>query len=153
MNRYIRFILIFFFLIIICNIVNTYCKYQSNNSFNNSIAIAKWEVDTNINNEILNLVSNNNVQDYIVNISYKSDVASDYQIILSNIPEGIKVSLNDDMYINSDNNHQIVFNAGIINATKEQVNIADTLHFISTLDSDNLSNYKIQIEVVFNQKR
>ena len=118
---------------------------------NNNIAIAKWEIKPDINNKILNLVSNNTTQDYEINIAYTSEVASNYQIILSNIPKGIKVSLNSSQIFTPDNNNQIIINAGTIKPSNNQINITDSLRFISTLEADNLSDYIIGIEVIFNQ--
>lgn len=151
MKKYIKLILIFIFLLLFTTILNTYCKYQNNMKLNNNIAIAKWEIKPDINNIILNLVSNNTTQDYEINIAYKSEVASNYQIILSNIPKGIKVSLNSSQIFTPDNNNQIIINAGTINPSNSQINITDSLRFISTLEADNLSDYIIGIEVIFNQ--
>ena len=151
MKKYIKLILIFIFLLLFTTILNTYCKYQNNMKLNNNIAIAKWEIKPDINNKILNLVSNNTTQDYEINIAYKSEVASNYQIILSNIPKGIKVSLNSSQIFTPDNNNQIIINAGTINPSNNQINITDSLRFISTLDADNLSDYIIGIEVIFSQ--
>lgn len=151
MKKYIKLILIFIFLLLFTTILNTYCKYQNNMKLNNNIAIAKWEIKPDINNKILNLVSNNTTQDYEINIAYTSEVASNYQIILSNIPKGIKVSLNSSQIFTPDNNNQIIINAGTIKPSNNQINITDSLRFISTLEADNLSDYIIGIEVIFNQ--
>ncbi len=150
MKKYIHFLLIYFVIFSFNIIVNTYSKYNNNLLINKSIAIAKWNIEASLPNETLDLVSGSNIEDYIINISYKSEVASNYIIKLTNVPDEIEVSLNNNSYISS-NNNQIIIDVRTINSSKEILNIQDTLHFKSTLATPNLLNHPIQIEVIFNQ--
>ena len=149
MKKYISVLLIYLFLF--SNMEIIYSKYNHSIKMKNNIAIAKWDIKTDIHEDKLELVSGNNIQDYIINITYNSEIAFNYEIILSNIPPGLIVALNDTSYISPNSDNQIIFKSEKISTAYSSTTIKDILHFKTALDTDNFYYYKLNIEIKFYQ--
>ena len=146
------FLIMYIFLISNIFITKTYSKIVSSVSRKGNLAVAKFNVSAMFSNESLNLISGNNIESYMLNVINNSEVAINYSIVISNVPDGITVSLDDGVFIDPDSNHQIKFISGKLIPTKDSATKSHLLHFKSLLDLNNLFNYEMQIEVVFTQE-
>lgn len=148
-KKFIIFLMIYVFYLAPYLIITSYSKYESMIKKESSVAIAKWEVSASIPDATLNIISENGYQEYNVDITNNSEVSINGFIILSDIPDGILVSINDSEFINSDINHQIKYN---IELNKESSSNYQ-LRFKSKLSSPNLNDYEVNIDVLLNQRR
>lgn len=147
-KKFIIFLTIYVFYLTPYLIINSYSKYEGIINKEGSIAIAKWDVSAIIPDTTLNIISENNYQDYIISITNNSEVKVNGFIILSDIPDGILVELNDSEFRYPDRNHQIKFS---IELNKDS-SFNYQLRFKSDIDSPNLNNYETNIDVILNQE-
>ena len=78
-------------------IINTSAKYTSTTQGNSNVSLAKWNVlaEPVTASNTLNVVVGNNAVDYMMRVTNNSDVSCSYTITISNVPNGLKVSLDD----------------------------------------------------------
>ena len=138
-------------IILLCSFISvSYAIYRSSTSGTATIQGASWSVSTSGNNDTINLTSGSTQQAYTLTVNNNSEVDVSYSISLSNLPDGVKVKLDNNSYVQEDNN-QITFNdinALFVNKTTTRNH---TLTFTSILDAEEVSNQQISINVLFKQ--
>lgn len=105
-------------------VIRTYSKFSSSVDKTGSLSIAKWDVLANIPTEDINLVAGNNIDTYTLTVTSKSEVATNYSIVISNLPIGVQVALDNNNYKNVSSgkvqfNNVGSFNANASNTSKE----------------------------------
>ena len=149
-RRILTFLCIYFVLFATNYSMSTFSRYQSDGVSNASAGVAKWEVSVNQTSasNTLNIVSGDNVaQSYKIKVESNSDVTVSYNIILSNLPDEIMVSLDGGTYQTPVNNEITFTNVGIFavsDTTKEREHI---LYFKAPIDSDIPSTNEIDVDV------
>lgn len=130
-------------------------KYKSNINGLNSTRIAKWNVGTDVAsnpNNSLSIISENNTPSYILEVNSTSEVASSYYIVLSNVPPGLEVKLdNKQNYQRPINNTIIISDVGSFTASDSITTKRHTLTFNDPLTTSNTGNNEIKIDVIFEQ--
>ena len=150
-KKYIVFLLIYFMFFSLYFTSTTMSKYVTEEVItSNSLQVAKWDVDADSSSDKnIVLVSGDEVtnkQSYFIEVTSNSEVAADYKIVISNLKEGVVVSLDNGAYItpiagkavlsnsncsfnandtNSIHNHKIMFkaNEGAPSAEKDNLNV------------------------------
>ena len=157
-NDYIKIVIcILAILLMFVLISNTYfnAKYKSKINSNNNVTIAKWNVSTNVTdntNNNLSIISENSKPSYIVKVNSTSEVATSYSIILSNVPTGLEVKIDNNDYQKPDHN-TITFNdVGTFAANDETTTHNHILTFNDPLTTNNIGDSVINIDVLFEQK-
>ena len=139
-----------------CLLSNTYviAKYNSSIGISGERSVSIWNVniDTSDNgSDNLNIVSGNLSASYIIKVSSLSEVSTTYSIILTNVPNGLEVKLDNGSYQTVVNN-TVQFND--VDMFLVSGNISEYTHVLSFNDPLNTSNSglsSIDIDVVFNQ--
>lgn len=144
-------------LLIFILISNSYfhAKYKSSMNSLNSVNIAKWNVSTDVAdnpNNNLSIISENNEPSYVLEVNSTSEVASSYYIVLSDVPTGLEVKLdNKPTYQRPINNTIIISDVGSFTASDPITTKRHTLTFNDPLTTSNTGNNVIKIDVIFEQ--
>ena len=133
-------------------IINTSAKYTSNIQGDSSGSVASWNIVVTpvTASNTLNVVVGNNAVDYSIRVTNNSQVSCSYTITVSNVPNGLKVSLDDGTEQLPVNNVVTFENVGsfiIGSATQERTH---KLSFSADLNTNSF-NDDIDINVTFTQ--
>ena len=138
-------------------ISNSYflARYNSSIQGTDNVSVACWNVNADISNnenDSLSLVSDNTAAEYKIKITSESEVSTKYSIILSNVPNGLEVKLDDDEdYIIVTDNGITFDNVGSFKVNDEETEHIHTLTFNDPLKSNNIGDYNINIDVIIEQ--
>ena len=153
-KRIIDFLIIYFLVFTLNFTTNTFSKYVGRIDGNGKMNIAKWEVtvDNEISNKTINLVSGNTTQDYSFDVISNSEIATNYAVILTNVPNDIKVSI-DGHDLKAPINNRIEFeNVGSFEANDTSNINTHTLRFETTIDTEIQNNTNINLNIIFEQE-
>lgn len=147
---------IIYLILILITVTNSYllAKYTSAISGHNNTNIAKWEVsyDTSDNNsDTLSLVSGNTTQNYILKVTSTSEVSAGYSIKLSNIPNGMRVKIDNGTYKTPVNSVIEFEDIGSFSGSDINTTFAHTLTFDAPIESNISSTNNININMTFTQ--
>ena len=129
-------------------------KYRTKVSGTDTVRIAKWkfDVDTSSNASELYVVSENDngTNTYDITITNESEVSSSYALVLSNVPVGLQVKLDNGIYRSTNDGVITINNAGsfLVNGETSHTH---TLTFKDLLSSSNQGDMEIHLDVVFEQ--
>ena len=156
-KKFMTFLLIYFVLFISYFSVITLSKYVGKINKPSTMVIAKWDVslDTSDNaSNALNLTigDTNTNPSYILKITSISEVIASYSIVLSNLPDGLEVKIDDQNYRAQENNTIIFENVGYINVNDDTKTKVHTLTFYVPIGSDTITDSEFNVDVVFNQE-
>ena len=117
-----------------------------------SLSVAKWDISVDGAGNGVVLVAGGPVKTYTLTVTNDSDVACDYIIELSNIPNGVWVGLDENELQEPDADGKVSFTdigntLDLSNRTKEH-----KLKFSAELESDAVSDDNIDVNVLFTQK-
>ncbi len=134
---------------------NTTSKYKSEANASSSAKVAKWDVSitpvTQTNS--FNMVAGNTAPiEYTVRVNSNSEVSSIYSIVVSNIPNNVKVSLDGGLEQIPTNNTVTFQNAGMLNVGSTNTYNDHRLVFDAPIEASAVSNNSINIQVEFIQK-
>ena len=156
-KKFVFFFSLYFILLTSYFTVHTFSKYLDVIQKQGTVNVAKWNVsidgETNSSLDIIsgNLQDNLEQQSYILTVTSTSEIASDYSILITNVPEGIEVKINDDI-IEENNNEILIENVGSFNANDVNSTHNHILTFIDPTSAQEISNQEISIDVIFTQK-
>ena len=146
------------FLILISNTF-ILSKYSSGiNAVSPEKKVAKFDVSINTTDnasDTLTMLSGTTEATYIVKVVSRSDISANYSIVLSNVPNGLQVSLDNGTY-QTPVNSTITF-AGVnctgcsFTANDSITEHTHTLKFYDLLNSNNTGNKSVNIDVMFSQ--
>lgn len=155
LRRRITDFLILYFLVFTLNFTtNTFSKYVGRIDGNGTMDIAKWDVsvDDEISSKSISLVSGNTTQEYTFDVISNSEIATKYNVILTNVPSDVKVSI-DGNNLKTPTNNRIEFNnAGSFEANDTSNTNTHTLRFETTIDTEIQNNTNINLNIVFEQE-
>ena len=152
-KKFIVFLFIYFILFTSYYAFSTLSKYTSVFSSSNQISVARFNVSIDSNNENISMIAGNGGSSttYTVTVTSLSEVATHYAIVLTNVPSGVKVKLDNGNFI-SETNTTITFNnAGIFAPNDANSTRTHTLTFMAEIGTATQSNESINLDVVFTQ--
>ena len=117
-------------------------------------SIARWYVtyDTSDNeSDTINLVSGNGPKNYIVKVISTSEVAATYSIVLTSVPTGLQVKLDNGAYQTPVNNRIEFNNAGSFIANDSNTEHTHTLTINAPIETNISGSNSIGINITFNQ--
>ncbi len=131
---------------------DTISKYKSTVQDTTTASVAKWDVSIEpiSASNVINMVTGGASQDYLIKVKSLSEVSSYYSIIVTNIPNDVKVSIdNGTEYTPSDNT--ITFtNVGAFDINNNIKERQHKLTFNAPLESS-AANANISIQAAFTQ--
>ena len=144
---------VFLFLFLVVPRYYTYSRYNDSKGANGKIGIALWDVsiDTTISSDTMNVVSGNGTQSYSFKVESQSEVATQYTIEISNIPNDIEVSLDGGSYQTPYNNKVVFANAGSFAVNQANAENTHTLTIRAPIDTSSASVSQASIQVKFSQ--
>ena len=150
-------ICLFLCLILLTSYVTMYTlsKYMKVINKSGETSVAKWVVslDTAENvSDTLNVVAGNTTQEYKIKVTSTSEVASNYSVILLNIPDGVQVSIDNSSFVSAQDNKIKFNNVGSFNVNEENTSKEHILTFRAPLGTSSVTNNGIDIKVEFVQK-
>lgn len=110
--------------------------------------VAEWSVSATSASDDLDLLAGGEAQSYILSVASTSDVACEYAITVSNVPEGVKVGVDGIAPAAADANGEIVFDGYSLNVRDSRDH---TLVFKASLDAGAMTDHDIDIDVEFAQ--
>ncbi len=133
----------------------SYAIYTGNGEISGNIISADWNVtlnQTGIDNH-LSVLANEGTTTYDLRIVSNSSVDVVYSIVISNLPTGVSVKLdNNANYIEQSASHEIIIpNAGTINYTGSRVTKTHTLTFKAATGATIVEDQQINIDVIARQ--
>lgn len=148
------FLKIYFIILTFSFSVLTLSKYVSKVEGDGGLKVAKWEVklDTNLSSDTFTVVMGNGSQNYKLKVYSTSEVGVSYSIVLSNIPNGVQVSLDGATPLTPTNNKITFSNVGQFDANGAIKSREHTLSFSAILGSNEISDTDINMDVVFIQR-
>lgn len=151
-KKIITFIIIFFVVFFSCFLVNkTFSSYRSNIIGSGETDIAKWELLINGDDNSINLVPGGSAVDYILKVTSKSNVSSNYSIELSNLPSDVKVSLDNSAYRVPVNGVITFSNCGDLDATSSSAYNNHTLSFMAINGASSVMDREVNIDIIAEQ--
>ncbi|MBR7041873.1 MAG: hypothetical protein IKI04_00045 [Bacilli bacterium] len=116
------------------------------------VSFARWDVSADFDlNGSMHLVPNSGTSSYSIVVSSDSEVDTDYSIIVSNIPSGVQVKLDNDEFqpysstVTFSNAGTILYGAGVNSATH-------TISFRANTGAPFVNNQSVGVNVEFKQK-
>lgn len=148
-----NFLLLYFMFFTLYFTTITLSKYIGKINGNTiPVSVAKWEVALSTTTDTLDIVSGNNTQSYILKVTSTSEVAIDYSLIMSNLPDEIEISIDNGEYNNPTNNELVFNNIGSFDACDTNSLNEHVITFKAPLDSNIESVNEINLDVIFIQK-
>ena len=134
---------------------SSFALYRNLINPNGSIATASWNVTLNQEHEDNNLYivagDDNSTASYTVNITSTSEVDIDYSIIVDDIPQGVKIKLDDGDYL-TPTNHKIIYaDIGIINYSDENKTKSHTVTFKADSNAEIIIDDEVNVNVKVKQ--
>ena len=127
----------------------SYAKYKASTSGTTEIALASWSVSIAGGNNSITVTSGGATTDITLTTTNNSEVDVTYSLILSNVPSGVSVKVDNGTYYAEQNNSITIPNIGTlaVNGTNTH-----TLTFKADLDATEVENQQIGVDVEFKQK-
>ena len=152
-KKFIVFLFIYFILFTSYFAFNTLSKYASQVNTNDQVSVARFSVSATGNNANIDMIAGNSGSSltYTVTVTSTSEVAANYSIILTSVPTGVKVKLDNGSF-ESETNGTINFNnVGTFNANDSNSTRTHTLTFMAEIGTTTQSNTSIGLDVIFTQ--
>ncbi len=154
-KKNIIFLIVFMIPVFLLCIYTVFAIFRNETAGNANLQLAKWEVEVESPDSELNLVSGVTNQTYTLKVKNLSDVDIDYKIVISGLPDGVKVRLDDSLTFQAPTDGVITFDDAekmsilYSDSTKEKTH---TLEFKSEVETREIRNKEINIDVVAKQK-
>ncbi len=127
----------------------TYSLYRSGSGGTASLASATFSVQLAGENQNISIMPGNTTQNYIVTVTNGSEVDVSYKIVITNLPTGSQIKLDNGSYVTETSGEVVFNNVGTILYGGSPVN--HTLTFNSSLTGEEVTNQSISIDVEFKQ--
>ena len=144
---------IFLILFVFCTI-QTFAIFRKSGSGTGSITTATWNVtrSQSQSGDSIEITPGVDTDNYLLTVSSSSEVDVVYSIIISNLPNGVEVDLdNSGDYRQADNGTIMIRPAGTINYNDSIKTKNHTLTFRATSEATPISDQEIDIDVEFKQ--
>ena len=134
---------------------DTNAQYKSAATGNDEFKTATWDVSLNqdgIDNNVSLISDGSTTQSYTLNVKSLSQVDTEYSIVIDDLPDGVKVSLDDGEYQTTSNGKVTFSNVGIIRGTDDVKEKSYVLTFKAEIGTSDVSDQEVNIDVKFRQK-
>lgn len=127
--------------------------YKSGSNSSKTISLAKWDVELNQDDEngTLSVIPNATTATYTINIEATSEVDMEYVIVVSNLPAGIEVSVDNGAYRPQSNNSITFDEDWTILYSDVDKTRSHVLTFRATSGAAAISNQNVDISVIAQQ--
>lgn len=152
--KIVKLIVLFFIIFFGFCTLHTFALYRNSKSSSGSIETATWSVtrSQSQSGDSIDVVVGGDTDTYSLTVQSNSEVDVKYKIIISNLPTGIEVDLDNTGYLTPSNgsltiqNNNTVINYNDVSKTKTH-----TLTFRAVSGASLVTNQEIDIDVEFSQ--
>lgn len=156
-KKYIVFLCLYALSFILYYSTTSLAKFATQINKTGNIGVAKWDVSLNGESsetlETITIGDDDTYQEFNLTVTSASEVGITYSAVLTNVPEGLYIIVDDDEYnpYNPQNGTITINNLGSFDASENGQSRTHKLKFIVPIGSDAFSNREIDIDVVFSQ--
>lgn len=153
-KKIIKTLLLIIALLVISYSVNTFAIFRKIGSGTGTLNTATWSVtrSQSQSGDSIDLTAGTTTDDYILTVQSNSEVDVVYSIIISNLPSGVEVDLdNSGTYLTPTSGTITINNAGTIDYNDSVKTKTHTLTFRATSGATTVSDQSINIDVQFKQ--
>ena len=154
-TRFASFLLICVIIITLSYSFGSTARYTSDVEGDSNTGVAKWNVSVApvTQTNTFNAIAGNTAPiDYTVRVTSTSEVSSSYSIVVTNIPSGVKVAIDNGTEQTPTNNSITFSNVGTFNIGDVNNYRDHIITFSVPIESNAVNNNNINIQVVFSQK-
>lgn len=148
-KKIITFIIVFF--VVVSSyffVTTTFSKARSTVAGSGETDIAKWELLIDDHEESINLLPGGEPIAYTLRLTSNSEVAGDYSIRISNLPDSVRISLDNSSYEVPSNGVIEFEDCGYFESSTTSVINDHTLSFKAISGAGNVSNRELDIDVI-----
>ncbi len=147
------FTLIYVLFIMLFLNARTISKYTGEALTDGNAVVAKWDVkvDTSITSNNISIISGTTTQDYKLQVTSESEVTCSYSIVLSNVPNDVKVAIDGGTPKTPSDNTVTFDNAGSFSINDSELTHEHTLTFSAPLEANAVTNNQINLSVMAEQ--
>ena len=151
-RRLIIFVLVYLIFITAYLSVNTLSKYVGISSGSGNIQVAKWEVSAISDSEdTMNIIAENTTAAYEVKISSTSEVGCTYSILIENVPDGVKIKIDDESAIAPSDGTITFENCGHFDANSQGTVLTHTLTVEADVSAGEINDEELNVDITFIQ--
>ena len=154
-KKYVIFLSLYFIVFISHFTIVTFAKYTSFLNREGNLSVAKWDIDfVGADNQVLPTMTigkSSTYQNYNLSITSTSEIAINYSIVISDVPTGVRVQVDDDTIYNERYNEIIIPDLGSFDADDNNVTHNHKLTLIVPLGIDTIDNQVLNMDVIFTQ--
>lgn len=148
-KKIITFIIVFFVVLSSYYFVTTtFSKARSTVVGSGETDVAKWELLIDDHEESIDLIPGGDSVTYTLRLTSNSEVAGAYSIRISNLPDSVRVSLDNGSYETPSNGVIEFSDCGSFTSSVTSVINDHTLSFKAISGASNVSNRELNIDVV-----
>ena len=152
--KIVKIIILIFIMFFCFYAVHTFALYRDSKNGSGSMKAATWSVtrSQSQSGDSIDVISGGDTDTYSLTVQSNSEVDVKYKIIISNLPTGIEVDLDNGGYLTPSNgsltiqNNNTVINYNDVSKTKTH-----TLTFRAVSGTESVLNQEIDIDVEFSQ--
>ena len=156
-KKYIAFLSVYALFFISYFTLVTLAKYTNLLNRNGNVSVAKWDVsiagDNNITLPTMIIGNSSTYQDYNLTVTSLSEVGINYSAIITNVPEGVQIQVDDGNIYNEDNNKITITNLGSFSSNDTNTTHIHKLSFIVPIGIDAITNQELDLDVIFTQNQ
>ena len=149
-KKIIKIVLLLLVVVLNSSILFTYSMFRSSKTGNGTINGATWSVSSVGNKNSITLIGGGSEETYTITVQNNSEVDLNYSILLTNIPNGVQVKLDNGNFITVSNNQITFSNVGTL--LYGAVSRNHTLTFKTSINSTEVSSQSVNVNVEFVQK-
>ena len=148
-KKIITFIIIFFVVLFSCFLVNkTFSKHTSIVIGSGETDVAKWELILDGDDNSVDLVPGGSPIDYTLRVTSNSEVSSKYSIEISNLPDTVRISLDNGEYKEPLNGTILFENSGSFISSNTSIVNNHTLSFKAISGASSVVNRELEINII-----
>lgn len=154
-KQFVLFYLMFFAFFTCSYVVLSFAKYSYTRNDTKTMNVAKFDVSyVQIeSSDTINIIADNSLFNYRFKVKNSSEVGIKYSLVVSNIPEGVKVSL-DNGTLQTPSNGVVIFeNASSIDYVDGGAYRDHTLSFSSIPEVDDSISNLVNLNILVSQKK
>lgn len=151
-NKYKSFLVLYFLCFSLFFTAETFSKFLSIINVSGSLEVAVWDVAlANPDAEDVSLIAGNTTQDFLLTVTSTSEIASNYSIVITNVPAGVSVKIDNGSEFTPENNVIIIPNVGSFEANDANSQHQHTITVIASIDTGVLDKEQLSLYLTFTQ--
>lgn len=153
-NKTKNFLYVYALLFLLCFGVITMARYTGKAEETGTVSVAKWDVslagEDSQTLPTITIGDSSTYQIYNLRVMSESEVALNYSLKISNVPDELIVEIDGTQYTPT-NNEITIDNLGSFEANDSETTKIHEMKFIVPIDSDTINAQTLDIDVTFTQ--